>query len=727
MEYQYFLNDLEIDEPNGWADLELSLMRDETYHGVGREASTSALIFYSEAFEYLKTLYDTYGIQAEATFTANQRCEGGTEWEQVYTGRLNFGRYKKTCGLICGISLPIEQESCELVLRSRFDQKIDVDKQFGSDNISGLTPYSGLGMELYLPPKALQGRVEGYVESTGDSYTVDSTSNSNVIKLFRPSYADERYNNISTGQLVPAVYFEAFAESIYGPISPVLLFENNTGCFDTPLTIEARMKGTFSMNVGYSSLELRIVVVRWDGVGTLFGDAVFVGTPVTLRAASAYTADVVVSFDGTYNDTVTLAEGEGLYVLFEVTGDNDDNHELSVSFDSDTMVSLVGDQLCTGSNANVYMVHELLSRVAESITNNCITAKSSYYGRTDSEPYSFDSDGCGGVRCLTSGLKIRRAKEPKFFLSLKDLIEGLNGIDCIGFDVIEDPDHDGKMILRVESAEFFYQDELILAVDDAPETITEAQESKSYSQVFAGYKNWETDEANGLAELHSTREYRTALDTVNTKLDITSNLVAGAFVLEVTRIAQYGDTGGADTDYDNEAFILCLLRNAYGFEVETDNIATPENIFSPETQYNYRITPARNAMRWYKMVANVYPSLGDTTNKLFFSAGTGNLTARGELWGLAYESCKIESVPISENQDLFITHFGTEEDYTPLFKNELVRFEYPLNVAEYNRLKANPYGYITYNCGSEILKGFIKEVKWKPKEGKATFVLRAKW
>jgi hypothetical protein len=730
MEYRFYLDDLEIEEPNGWVDLELSLIRDDVFHGIGREASTGTLEFYGDAFEYLKDAYDTNKLSAEVLFTAQQRCEGATEWEDLVSGQLNFGKYKQNCGNICSVTIPIEEKSCELILRSRLDQKVDVDKQFSNNNMLGLTPYAGLGMELYLPPKALQGRVEGYVGDVPDLFTIDTPGQivaTNVVKVFRPSYNDERYNSISTGQLVPSVYYEGLSDDSFGPISPQLLFENNSGCFDTPITIEARVKGTYTMNVNYGSLQLRLIAVRWDAAtGTALTDGTLV-TSTVLRATAAYTADTEEAFDGTISDSITLAEGEGLYIWLEATGDEESSHEITVRFEEETYVSLVGEKLCTGSNSNVYMIHELLSRVTESITDNCIRAKSNYYGRTDSQPFAFDEDGCGSLRCLTSGLKIRLAKEPNFFISLKELLTGLNAIDCIGYDVIPDPDLDGKYILRVEDMRFFYEDVELLNLDDIPTIESQVMEQKCYAQIDIGFKKWETDEANGLAEMHSTRTYRTSLKTVNNRLDITSNLVAGAYALELTRTSQYGDTGGADNTYDNEAFILCLQRSAYGFEVERDNIANPENIFSPETQYNYRISPARNMMRWYKVAAAVYGVLGDTSNKIFFTAGTGNLTAKGEIWGSGYEFCKIEGQAIAENQDLFITNFSGTDEYIPVFDNENVQFEYPLSVGEYKRIKENPYGYITYKCGRDRKRGYIKEIKWRPEAGLATFILKKKW
>ncbi len=204
--------------------------------------------------------------------------------------------------------------------------------------------------------------------------------------------------------------------------------------------------------------------------------------------------------------------------------------------------------------------------------------------------------------------------------------------------------------------------------------------------------------------------------------------MTGSYPIEVTRQQSFAETGAADTRYDNNIFLITLERGMYGFVVEQGNITNPDNIFDPATLLNFRLTPVRNLMRWYKSIINSYPNISNSEAKLFFSAGTGNLIAEGEITqGFYADPCKLENMVISESQNLFITHFADQDDATPLWKNETLTYEYPLSVEGYAALKASPYGYISAQCGDgDYLKGFIQEVKFKLSKGYSNIYFKEK-
>jgi hypothetical protein len=248
-----------------------------------------------------------------------------------------------------------------------------------------------------------------------------------------------------------------------------------------------------------------------------------------------------------------------------------------------------------------------------------------------------------------------------------------------------------------------------------------------YSLIKTGYQKWEAEQVNGLDEPNSNREYRTILTSVNNTLDITSKLVAGSYAIETTRQQSFADTGAADTSYDNETFILCVERQAYSFQIERGIIDNAANIFSPQTLYNWRIRPYYNLMRWFKSIANSYPNISDTDNRLYFSSGTGNFLAEGQIGG-AYPTCKLENGVKAENRDLSRLDFIDPDEATPLWKPDYATFKYPLSVADYKAIKANPYGYISFQCGTgEWKKGYIQDIKYRLNKGEADFTLKLKY
>jgi len=739
MDYKFYLDATEIDEPIGWDNFELSMKRDDVYHGMQFEVSTSALRFFGTAATYLQNQKDTNGISSNVTFSAELVCdaEQDADYQAIVTGRLNFGKYKETCGNQCLVEIPFEEEGCKVVFRNRFDQKVDIENLLALDNVSTLPAYTQLGQVIDMPAKALQSSVDGSVADAGVVFNTSITGGgaSFATIYMRPDYETQRYDNIATGQLIAVngcvTNNTLITDGCDGPLTPQLLFEDDINCFDGNFTYTSRMKGVVNVTGTNGLFRLSHIVLKWDGVGDIFVD----GDIIAQNDLFDFTADLPndlppapfeFEFDDTITGTTTIASGLGFYAVLALRSINY-THDIQIDFDSDTLITIDAIKLCPPSEVQYYMVHETLSRVVEAITNRCMRVKSAYYGRIDSQPFAFDGDGCGALRMFLSGLKLRKAPDAKFFASAKDLIGGLNGIDNIGFSIEPDTTIPGRHVLVIEPMEYFYQDFEILSLDNVALVVNEIQENMHYAKVHIGYKKWEVEQVNGLNEFNSNREYRTNIETINTTLDAQSNLVAGSYPIEITRQQTFAESGAADTTYDNETFIVCLIRNAYDFAVEQDAVTNEVNIFDPATVLNYRISPIRNLMRWFKSVINTYPNTTSTQNKLYFNAGTGNYTASGLLDDAT--ACRLENAAIAENANLSVFNFAIQANALPVVKNETASFEYPLNIAQYNAIKANPYGYISYTCGnsSTAVKAFIKELKFRPARGMANFILRKKW
>jgi hypothetical protein len=726
IDWLFYLDDIEIEEPIGFDEIELSIKRHETLHGITFEASTSSLKFWgSDAIDYLEIAYTENGVKAVVIFSAYQVCEGGYDYTEVLSGRLNFGKRHKSCGQLCTIELPWEQKSCAVVFNARYDQKVDVDRAVGVDNISSLQDYNGLSVETELPAHDLLVSTEGYVVDDGDVIDLDIFTIDTHDFGVRPTYGRSIYESINESQLIPSVFAASnngFNDSV---LSPVVLLDEVIGCFDGIFDYDVRMKGSYDFTYGpianITSLGILVAWGEYPGSLTVLHDQPL---PFTTDTANG-------TFDYIYSGTLALPQGKGFYAYMYFTGEDPlfgTTLNGSITFDKDTYVNFSGVKSCPPTNSELYMIHETLSRVSEAITNGCVRVKSDYYGRVDSEPFSATTDGCGGLRTLTSGLKIRQAQDAKFFASMKDLVEGLNAIDNIGLAVDDDPDIPGGFIARIEDVEYFYQDQEVLRHDAIPEADEQTEETRHYSKINVGYKKWEVEEVNGLDEFNSNRQYNTAIDTINSTLEITSALVAGTYPIEITRQQSFADSGGADQKYDNEIFIISMKRDDYPYlniSVEQGAVDNPENVFSPQTMYNWRLSPVRNLMRWYKSIAAGFASISDSAWQLFFSSGTGNLQAKSKMTDTL---CRIENVEIRENDNIFVTKFQNSSDYNPLWRNEEMTYVYPMSLADYNAVKAQPYGYISAQCGGgEFEQFWIKEVKYKPVKGTATFILRKRY
>lgn len=735
MYFEFYLDDLVIEEPQGFADIALNMKRDDNWHGIFFEASTSELSFYGIAAEYLKNKKATEGLKSEVTFKAYQACGIYEELELLFEGRLDFGKYTESCGNTCLVKVPVEQIGCLMTLRNRYDQKVDIDSTVTFNKMSALQQYDKLSFEIELPAKELQAAIDGSEGADGEEIVTNYTSIAGLasaIMFFRPEYLIERYNNIETGQLSGGFNCQKVSgalstDCINDFITPQLLFEDNIECFDGNFQYSSRMKGTLDWT-GVLLVNVQQKIIKWDGTGNIYDDGELIAEG-NIFFDEGGASPGSLDFDNTVTGTVTIPDGIGFYAVLEVhvVKSGGGSGSTTVTYTPETFITISATKVCPNSNAIVHMLNEALSRVTEAITDNCLRVKSDYYGRTDSQPYASDEDGCGALRILTSGLKIRRAENPAFFASLKDLFEGLRGIDNIGMGVEANPFITGYNWLRIEPVEYFYKDIEVLRLPYVPDTEISIQEQLHYSLIKSGYQKWEVERINGLDEPNSNREYRTILTSVNNQIDITSKFVAGSYAIETTRQQSFADTGAADTTYDNETFIICIERQAYSFIVERGIIDSAANVFSPQTLYNWRIRPYSNLMRWFKSIANSYPNINDSANRLYFGSGTGNFVAEGQIAG-AYPTCKLENGVKAENRDLSKQDFADVNEAIPLWRPDYADFRYPLSVADYKALKSNPYGYISFQCGTgEWKKGYIQNLRYRLNKGEADFTLKLRY
>src|SRR6185503_5391380 len=155
MFFEFYLDDLLIEQPQGFADIVLNMKRDDNCHGIFFEASTSDLTFYGEAAEYLQGKKNTYGLKSDVTFKALQSCGIYEELETILEGKLDFRKYVESCGTTCSVTIPVEQTGCLMTMRNRYDQKVDMDSTVTFSKLSALAQYDKMGFIMSLAAQEL--------------------------------------------------------------------------------------------------------------------------------------------------------------------------------------------------------------------------------------------------------------------------------------------------------------------------------------------------------------------------------------------------------------------------------------------------------------------------------------------------------------------------------------------------------------------------------------------
>lgn len=169
----------------------------------------------------------------------------------------------------------------------------------------------------------------------------------------------------------------------------------------------------------------------------------------------------------------------------------------------------------------------------------------------------------------------------------------------------------------------------------------------------------------------------------------------------------------------NETGANIVIEDISGhYAVEVESIDSPSNLVDPQTVYNYRISPIRMAMKWFKTIAAFCKKITNN-DKLIFSKGEGNFVASGQL----KNECVLEAAAIAENANISIPSFSDVDDAMPIDYTERVEFKYPLSQQEFLAINSSPDGLIEYAGKKENGFGWIDELEYFPNEGSAKFLL----
>lgn len=264
-------------------------------------------------------------------------------------------------------------------------------------------------------------------------------------------------------------------------------------------------------------------------------------------------------------DNIEFAPGEYLWVIFaaRITNNNTSNsHAPNLIINANSFVDFTINSQCTETPCSVYLVNEAMSRCLESYTNGDLVTYSDYFGRKNAQPEPSIADGCGGLECITNGVRVRGcfmpdgSAIPKFFTSFKEMIEALDAIHNIGVGYERDPTRNGFYRLRVEPFEWFFQSYNMLTCGDIMKFERTLQQSMLPSTFTVGYQQFETWNNNGLYDIFGKRTYRTPLNQLQNDYQKVCKWMASDYAIEFMR-REWGTTT-ADGRYDSETFILCL-------------------------------------------------------------------------------------------------------------------------------------------------------------------------
>jgi hypothetical protein len=770
--WRFFLNDIEVEEPIGWDAVEFTALRTDS-DGIDQPFSTE-ISFYGKGAKLIKALYDVYFINAEITIKITSDVYiNGVAWE--FNGFLNLSVYSEFN--VCDtdswqITVGIIDDNFREKFKSRMGVEVDLNilKDLDGNVIAAPTIDT---IRLHTQ--------ELYLTAFANDLIEENTNIPQYATLFwtySGGWVLEDFAAIIPAYFQNSDFAEPFGKTFdlqqikWHPTKGVC-FKNNT-TFTRTLTFNVRINGQFfwdevAVAGETANIVISLMVTNGDGGN---------GSSQTQRYYGPSSANCIVAapiipidYDFVWEQTVTLAPENRVLIFLQWANGGSVYPGWEPPDANPRSLALFVDDCCltiTEKNSAAYSTFAETMR-AENFLRRLVHIITGDPNGLVSETFSKNGDGCYWDYALTTGLKIRQAKtlgqlenpcdplsdttQNSFKISFDKIFEGLNYIFCLGWDFVY---INGGWKVRIETLEFFYQNQINFTAINVGEVTQSAMTSELANQIVIGYEDkWKNIQVSGIWAIHTDRNYyinnRAMSEGTSKKLELLSPIIAEGYAIEVSRrLEQIQDnSGSSDRPNDYNLFIIWLNRNEltitniqnseYKQRTETGTVVFAAGEVSMSSSrintsnsevhalYNIFITPTRNALRWWKKLG--MHTYGLVNPRMRFQVGQYQ-TSYSSFIDDTLEPCQeaCDSCLIPENTDIYPSLFRpTKSEY--LFKPIEIEFSYPQSLCDFIDLSDNKsYGKVKLISGSLSVSGYILDMTNKPEDangGTTTFKLIA--
>lgn len=723
-----------VSDPKGWEDISVNITRHKLWHGVFFDYAIEGLIFYGGGAQLIMTEYHSRGIDGRMSLKIYYQCSDGETYDLFYFGRLSFDRYADSCGDECSVTIGLEDKNDVALIKNNYEQNININSLTSLDESTALNAYLYMNFNIEIPGRGIPITSAAH-NDTDQSFdlltfpqwgTIAGPGQTGTLQgATMPIFGNVTLAEFENTLINSAPYYDTGIVYNSGSSSkgtpPFFTIINNLQlkCNPAEVQLTIRVKGNLHDITNASRVVGMGFAIR---VGKDPSNTVQVHSS-SLFSYSTGVTDVTTPFDLTVGVTLTLQTGDNVYI-FDIL-----NYQklsgavlqfLILTYDTDCTIELTGLSECEPTLSKVYMVNEACSRITESITNGNIRFYSTFFGRKNSQPYALSQDTCAGLMSITNGLNIRRRllinnTQPGFFLSLKKIFDDLRGIWNIGLGIETDIFRPTYNFLRLEDYRYFYRQEVGLIFNFATKINRSVDTSRVFNRMKTGYNKWQAGQNTGLYELMTSRNYNIPLNALSNELNTTTDLIGGSYTVEITRRQ---DVNTSDWQYDNDLFGFCVIpdslepTNYFVETFSTGSVTDVENVSDPTSCYNHRISPVRNAMRWFNVAMQGIRNL-DANSKMIFTSADGNYIAK-----FGFNNCNIAAQPIAENKSIKLEDFDNIQDAKPLLFPELLTFTHPINYNTFVKIKNEPYlkyKKVLVKCNDSYTSGWIDTIKYSIK------------
>jgi hypothetical protein len=708
-------------------ELSLVFARNTTYHGIQRTVGVNVK-FIKDGYDVIKTIYETFGIAAEITFTIQELNKQINDYQLFFEGKINLENYR-----IDKVFVTVGIEEIGLVQKFANNDDIQVNLQnLISLGDVAIPPFSNETVDLSLHSKTISKKLvgESSPEETMIQHSYDAIVNGSPIPGLESEKDQWRYASLGFYSSVSELSDVSLFGTIITPEIPAPFYTVKEPGIHT---FKFNFNAFFSIEGWSELLKLKHCDYYHEGGGTF--DTTII--KIVLR---------VTSVDDVITDTILFEEEKGRcgnsYHEVNLTNFSPTVAPMTLNFDDEVTIycEMYTDSLfmrepqdrpvnylfsawlkegstmeikaltqspVPTSTADALLNFETAARILQSITDQPDPFRSTLFGRTDSQPFAYDQDGDASLIAISNGFQIRQfpLEQKPIYASFKEWYETMDALFNIGVGI-----EDNKIVC--ERKEYFYSPVVIWSFDNVEYSKSVAREY-FYNEFENGFAKWENEEVNGLDEFNSKRQWTIPMPAIKNRLSKLAPYMGSGYAIEFTRRKTFESTSTEDWKYDNDNFVISVVRVGEGFAAKKDEGYDPTefaNILDPPTAYNLDISPKRSLKNWdYILNGSLYHQ---QDKSIKFAFGDANYIAESKRTDEASTVIENENVPVSELQ-------------TALWIPEYYEFEAPISAQVIQAMKANPYGLIQFRPDSkaDYNRAFIINCKVDIENKKGMFKL----
>lgn len=675
------------DEPLGWDSRTSSLRRSAKYHGVARE-SAGTLGFIRSGKDYVDSVIEARGINGIIDITILALGTDG-KYTLDFQGELSLKTYDQQPAVTY----------C-LLVQTGFVQKFQArEKQVL--NLEQLTSLNGTDLSAYAQEKQLMTLhsrgIKKVYEAKGDGATGSLITSERRLYIY-PSFGDVVTNEM-----------EVSAPQGTGTLDPVEI--------ENYLHKVTDLSGVYLVKIKYH-LELRnIGTSDWQedyqaNVRVVINDNTYL-VPHTFSEAVVDNEWVGTLETDLFEVVADLLKGDAVYTFLDITfppGSDVIQSNLKVKTLPTSTLYLEAVTLDEESTTEGTMIYEGLNRMVEQITDSAAPLRSSVFGRTDSEPIAYTSDGEYSHNCLLSGSQIR-TEDRSLSISFEHAFSSLNSIYNVGVGIEA---YGFNEMVVIEKLEHFYQ-KTQMVDGQGNRLILHGQADKPsrkpaldyyYHEAKVGYTQWETEGTNGKDEPNTKHSYSMPVRNHDNSYNKLSRLVTSSYAIEQTRRKRQQPT--EDYKYDDAVFMINLVRDGADFKPrKNEGFEEVTNLTAPESAYNLDLSPKRCLLRHGNVLKGSL--IYEETEGARFIEGQGNT-------GMVTRKAT-EMQAVAEDGSI-----AAGDLPAPLWIPIIVQDETSMDQATYDLIKEQMYKVIGYERDGVIENYYLMDMQ-RTADNKATFKL----